>query len=404
MGPIDEARNATGVPEARARPCPHYPRCAGCALIGRPYGEQLRWKQQRIEDLFAAEAPLLRPEILPIVGSPRAFGYRNQAKLVLRRASRGLLAGLYKVGTHQVVDVRCCPVHADGIRTVLARGIPLLEESGIPTYDERKREGTLRYLIVRWSSWQKAAQVILVTATPLDPALRALLRRASRLPRVKSVVHDYNPEPGNVLLAHRFSPIAGRGELIERVGPCKIRTQAGTFLQANVSVARRIYEYATEEAAPSREGVVVDLYCGAGAWSLYLATRARLVIGVEAGRSAVVDAKANVRLNGFSNLRFVHGETQEVLPSLVAEVPGIEVVTVNPPRKGLDAGTRHALAALAPSRVVYVSCSPVSLVRDLRWLAEHGYRVCRVRPFDLMPQTDHIECVATLEKVGDAGA
>lgn len=403
MGRTEETPNEPAkFLEVSHPPCPHNPLCAGCALIGRPYREQLRWKQQQIEELFAAQAPELRPEILPIVGSPRPFGYRNQAKLVLRRARRGLLAGLYQAGTHRVVDVRSCPVHTEGIQTVLGHLVPLLEASGLPTYDERKREGTLRYLIVRWSHWQRAAQIILVTASPLEPALSALLRRAARIPRVKSVLHDYNPDFGNVLLARRFSRIAGRAELVERFGPFKIRIQAGSFLQANVFVARRIYEHATQEAALGSDDVVADLYCGSGTWSLYLATRARLVFGVEASGEAVADARANARSNGFSNVRFFHGEARARVPELAAQVPRIDVVTLNPPRKGLDTDTRLSLVALAPARLVYVSCSPSSLVRDLRWLAERGYRVTRVRPFDLMPQTDQIECVATLERVNSA--
>ncbi len=400
MAPIGASRLERPPAAERERPCPHFPRCPGCALIGRPYGEQLAWKEQRIAALLAGASDAIRPELTPIVGSARAFGYRNQAKLVLRQTRRGLLAGLYRPGTHQVVDVRFCPVHVPAIQQALPRVLASLEQSGIPAYDERSRAGALRYLLLRYSEWQRRLQLILVTATALEPRLRAALRALARVPRVSSVVHDHNPEPGNVLLAHRFTVVSGRLELLERVGPFRMRVQAGTFLQANLPVARRLYQYAAEQAQPSADGVAMDLYCGAGALSLYLAAKARLVIGIEENPAAVADAKSNARLNGCGNLRFFPGTTQAVVPELARKFGPVQVVTLNPPRKGVDQATLEAVVQLAAERLVYVSCSPTTLIRDLRFLAQHGYRTIRVRPFDLMPQTDHIECVATLERTG----
>jgi 23S rRNA (uracil1939-C5)-methyltransferase len=178
----------------------------------------------------------------------------------------------------------------------------------------------------------------------------------------------------------------------------KLKSRAGGFLQANIAVARRIYDRVLEWAEPGAQDVAVDLYSGVGAISFHLATRAALVYGIEESPIAVLDAKANTRLNGFHNVRFLAGDAGATLRELAGGVDRIDLLTLNPTRKGADAASREAIVAAAPSRIVYVSCNPESLARDLDWFARHGYVVSALQPFDLLPQTDHVECVARLEK------
>jgi len=334
-----------------------------------------------------------------IVGSPEAFGYRNQAKLVLRRSERrGLLVGLFRPGTHTVVDIRDCPVHHPFIQVTLARIIPLLEESNLPTYDERTRLGTLRYLVLRASRWTKSVQVILVTARELDRPLLALLRRVARLPRVRSVVHNYNPSPGNVIFGDRFTPVTRESTLRERIGDLKFKTHAGAFLQANIPVANRIYNYAAAAAQTEANDIVADLYCGVGALTFHLAPRAKLTVGIEESPVAAADARSNLRWNGFHNVRILTATAQDGVKELQKRFGSVGVIALNPPRKGVDAETREGIVQLAPRRIVYVSCNPTSLIRDLQWFESHGYHTDHIQPFDMFPQTDHIECVATLER------
>lgn len=371
-------------------------------MIGRPYTEQLRWKQEALENLVASTWPSHPPHIGTIVGSPEAFGYRNQAKLVLRRsARRGLIAGLFRPGTHTVVDIRFCPVHHPLITQTLARLLPLLEKSPLSTYDERTKTGDLRYLVVRASRWTKSVQVILVTTREPDAPLASLLRRVARLPRVRSVVHNHNPSPGNVIFGERFTPITGDDALAERIGNLKLKTRAGAFLQANVLVARRIYEYVVRGAELSPQDVALDLYCGAGALTLHLAADAKLAIGVEESPIAAADARTNARWNGFHNVRTLTLPAQDGVRLLQERFGHIDVVTLNPPRKGADELTRAGIVQLTPRTVVYVSCNPATLIRDLQWFEQHGYRVEAIQPFDMFPQTDHIECVAIMRATGN---
>lgn len=377
-------------------PCPHFPHCAGCALIGTPYGEQLQRKEAGVRTALAPYAELQPVVVEPIVGSPRAFGYRNQAKLVARRTRRDLLLGVYEPGTHHVVDISGCPVHHPIIAVVLRAVRGILERREISIYDEGTAAGWLRYVVVRASLAQKTAQVILVVrerAPRLEREMAQALRRARY---VRSVVINVNATPGNVIFGAGFIAMTQETALIERVGPLRLKSHAGAFLQANIQAARRLYDRVLAWADPTPSETAVDLYAGVGAISFYLGSRAHRVYGIEESVIAVGDAKENIRLNGFHNVRFFAGRTADVLPSLASEIGPIDLVTLNPPRKGADEATRAALVACEPQRVVYVSCDATTLARDLAWFAAHGYCTERIQPFDLLPQTEHVECVALL--------
>lgn len=381
-----------------ALPCPHFPNCVGCALIGNPYGEQLRIKQQRVRDALGRYPSLATVEAAEVVGSPKAFGYRNQVKLVVRQATRGLLLGIYRPGSHQVVDIRQCPVHHPLIVPVLDAVADVLERCGISIYDERTHTGTLRYVLVRVSTWKKAVQVILVTADRVVPHLRDVVRALQRVRGVVSVVQNVNPDPGNVILGPQCLPLTRETALIERIGGLKLKTHPGAFVQANVPVARKLYDHALRGAALTAGDVVVDLYCGVGALTFNLATVAKHVAGIEASAIAVADAKENIRLNGFHNVRFYCGDAAGTLATVAARLGRVDVITLNPPRKGADEPARAAIIACRPRRIVYVSCDPTTLARDLDWFATHGYATTVVQPFDMLPQTEHVECVAILDR------
>ena len=389
-------------PPQAALPCAHYPDCVGCVLIGNPYGEQLRRKREIVRAALQKYPSLVGLDVPEVVGSPRAFGYRNQAKLVARRASRGLLLGVYRPGSHQVVDIRQCPVHHPLITKVLAGVSSAIEKLAVPIYDERTHVGVLRYVIVRVSNWTKRAQLILVTRERVLPKSRELVRMLLRIPGVVSIVQNINPTPGNVMLGAQFIPLTGETALTERVGFLKLQTHAGAFLQANIAVARKLYEQVVRWAEPAAEENCIDLYCGVGALSLYLATKAKLVWGIEESPLAIADATRNVRLNGFHNVRFHAGDVAASLPDIARLVARVDLITLNPPRKGADADARTAIVACAPKRIAYVSCDPVTLARDLDWFAAHGYQPVDVQPFDLLPQTEHVECVAGLIRIGGA--
>jgi 23S rRNA (uracil1939-C5)-methyltransferase len=212
------------------------------------------------------------------------------------------------------------------------------------------------------------------------------------------IVQNVNAGPGNVILGKTWATIRPPAMLVDRIGFLKLQTSPGSFLQANLWTARRIYETALAWAAPEPQDAAIDLFCGVGPLSLHLATRAARVFAVEESEGAIRDARSNQRRNGFHNLRFEAARAEEALPRLRAELGRVAVVTLNPPRKGVVGAVLEEIAALGPDRIVYVSCDPETLARDLDRLATLGYRPTRALPFDMLPQTEHVEVVALLER------
>jgi 23S rRNA (uracil1939-C5)-methyltransferase len=344
---------------------------------------------------LGAHASLAGVPIDDVVGSRDLFGYRNNVKLAVRARRGELVAGVYAPGTHRLVDAaRCAAVHP-ALRDVVVATLAEATALGITAYDERDGSGELRYVVARHSAWRRRVQLVLVTATTELSRLRALTRKLERAVRaIGGVVHNWNAERGNVILGRRWATLRPPAELVERSGFLELQVHPGSFLQSNVWTARRIYETVLEWAAPLADEAVADLFCGVGPLSLYLASRAGRVVGVEESPDAIRDARANQRRNRLHNVKFLEGRVDDQLHALVDEEPRLDVVTLNPTRHGASVTTTDAIVRAGPSRIVYVSCDCETLARDLDRLAGRGYVTTRVRPFDMLPQTEHVEVVA----------
>lgn len=397
---VASGRAASRAGRAAPEPCPHAPRCVPCPFRGLPYGEQLRRKARALAEALAAFPSLGTVEIEPIVGSRDLFGYRNVAKLAVRGRSRGgLRAGVYLPGTHRLVDAVGCAVHHPVLNDVLAETLRTAREAGVAPYDELRHEGELRFVVARYSTLLRKVLVVLVTRTRQVEGLRELARRlAGRCRAVAGIVQNVNPDRGNVILGREWVTLRAPRTLVERIGDLRLQASPGAFFQANLWVAKKIYEALVEWTAPQPQDRVIDLYCGVGPSSLYLASRAGQVFGIEESAEAVADARSNARRNGFSNARFFAGRAEELLPRVGSEVERIDIVSMNPPRGGVPAELLRAIASLQPRRIAYVSCNPATLARDLAVLGDLGWHTRRIRPFDMLPQTPHVEALALVER------
>jgi 23S rRNA (uracil1939-C5)-methyltransferase len=380
--------------------------CPGCPFAGVPYPEQLRRKQAALAAAFAAEPALAAVPIETIAGSPRSLGYRNQAKLVFRTRRRGggereVVLGVYRPGTHSVVPAERCPVHTPRLQPLLADLRSQVEALGIPIFDERTREGSLRYALARWSSFGRAVHLTLVAATPRPLHLdRLIAQLRKRHPDLAAAFLCVNPTPGNTLLSADVRRLFGPPALAERYGNVVLEGRPEAFVQANTPVAALLYATAVRWLAPTPEDTAADLYCGAGALALHLAGRVRHVLGIESTPAAVAAARGNAARLGATNAVFHAGDAAALERIARAEsLPMPTLVVVNPPRRGLTAEARAAIARVAPRRLAYVSCDPETLARDLARLADDGYATRRVRAFDMLPQTPHVEALALAVRV-----
>jgi 23S rRNA (uracil-5-)-methyltransferase RumA len=380
-------------------PIPHSPPCLGCPWIRIAYPEQLARKREIVRRALAAHPSLDTAEVPPVSASPHQLGYRARVKLVVR-ATRGEIAtGLYVPGTHRVIDISSCPVHPRPVNQVTHYLKRKILELGIVPYDERDDSGQLRYLDFRYSFARRELSVTLVTRHAELPQATALARSVSRkFSFVSGVIQNINERRGNVIWGERYRVLAGRDTLLERIGHLTLGFPAGVFSQANPFAAKKVYDKVAETAALTGNQTVLDLYCGVGPISLYLAQSARLVCGVDESAPAVDAAKQNARRNGVGNCRFFAGDVAEQVTAAKRMMERTDLVALNPPRKGVQPAAMNALIAVHAPRIIYVSCNPESLARDLGRLAASGYRVARIQSFDLFPQTDQVETVALLTK------
>src|SRR5262245_5017425 len=380
-------------------PCPHYPHCIGCPLIDVPYPEQLVRKRDIVARALAAYPSLAHLEVPSVVASPHRLGYRARVKLVVRSTRGEVATGLYVPGSHRVIDISSCPVHPRPVNQVARYLKAKLFELRITPYDERNDSGQLRYLDFRYSFARHELSVTLVTRHPEFPQGMALARSLSRkFPFITGVIQNINEQQGNVIWGDRYHLLSGRDSLLEKIGGLSFGFPAGVFSQANPSTAKKLYDIVAEMAALSGRENVIDLYCGVGPISIYLAGASRLVWGIDDGSLSIDAAKENARRNGIANCRFVEGDAAEKIAEAHKTLGRVDRIVLNPPRKGVQPAAMDAILAVKAPKVIYVSCEPTSLARDLDKLVTHGYRIVRLQPLDMFPQTEQVENVVLLEK------
>ncbi len=369
--------------------CPAYGACGGCTLEHMAYARQLEWKKEHVQAALAHAG--VQAPVAACVPSPRPLGYRNKSKLVYATADDGKpVLGAYAPRTHRVIDLAGCRVAEPPRDDVAGALVELLARHGVRGYDERTAEGLLRYAILRVNHLGQVL-VTLVTATDAFPGGEATARAlmAAR-PEVMGVVQNVNRSRGNALYGDEERTLAGEPTLNDRVGAVELRLSSAAFFQVNREVAARIYGDLAEAAALTGTERVVDAYAGVGGIALTLARGAAEVVGIEEHPRAVADAQASAQLNHAVRVRFVVGDVEHELATLGAA----DVVVLNPPRRGCAQAVLRAAAALKPRLIAYVSCAPDTLARDLALLAKEGFATRSVVPYDMLPQTPHVESLA----------
>ncbi len=378
-------------------PCPDAALCLGCPLIPLRYGEQLRWKQAQVQAAFDAY-PSLKGLVVPRLLTPeRQLGYRTTAKLAVAGSHADPYIGIYRRASHDVVDLEECPLHHPLINAVIkavGKGISKLK---VPVYQDKNKSGILRYLVVRVSESTGQVMVTFVTARRAFNEIHHLARfLQEQVPQVTVVCQNVNSSEGNVIFGAHDHFLTKQQTLLDRIGQVELLISPRSFLQAQNDGARLLYETACEWAELDGSQHVLDLYCGIGGIALTFAPRSSQVLGVELNREAVADARRNARLNNVRNCRFEAGDVLELLDDLLEDEQRFDRVVLNPPRKGCDREVLDKVAELAPERIIYVSCSPHTLARDLDILTGKGYTCRQVQPVEMFPQTPHVENVALL--------
>lgn len=375
--------------------CPHYPACGGCDFRHLTYEEELEAKRQRVEDALRriGGADVTVTEIL---ASPQTEGYRNKSQFPVSPEG---LAGFYRARTHQVIPATDCLLQSPQAGAIARAVEDYLRENGVAAYDEERHEGLLRHIFVRTNAAGQALVCLIVNGDRL-PREEDLIRRVrGACPDTVGVVLSTNTRRTNVVLGDRYRTLWGQDYLEDTLCGITFRLAIPAFYQVNRRQAERLYEKALELAELTGEETVLDLYCGAGTITLVMARKAKRAIGAEIVPEAVENARENALRNGITNAEFFCGDAAAVAEKLAAEKLRPDVVVVDPPRKGLEESVIVSIADMAPQRVVYVSCDPGTLARDVKRFRERGYTLQKAVAADLFPRTKHVETVCLLCQV-----
>ena len=377
------------------RECPVAKLCGGCDFWHMDYEEETRLKSERVKACLNRLAGERLTE-MPILAAPDCHGYRNKAQYPVAAKKGRAYAGFFRAGTHDVVENRRCLILPEETDAVKDAVMDYVNQFRISVYDEATHKGLLRHIYVRRGAVSGQILVCLVCNGEKLPKVEALLSRLQKIPGFTTLVLSVNTKKGNAVLGDKFVTLYGPGYIEDTLCGLNFRLSPRSFYQVNHHQAQRLYETAIALAGITKNDTVLDLYCGVGTITLAMASSAGKVIGVEVIPQAVEDAKDNARRNGIENAEFFCGDAGQAALELEKNGVRPDVVVVDPPRKGLNADTIEALHRMAPRRIVYVSCDPATLARDVAMLKQRGYALQSATAADLFPKCAHVETVVCL--------
>ena len=383
--------------------CPLAGRCGGCQYRHMSYEEELWAKRQRVQDAFSRVGGVCI-EIPPVLGAGEILRYRNKVQFPVAMERNGLAVGYYRGRSHDVLDAEDCLLQPEQVTAARRAFKEWMERFQIPPYQERDRSGLVRHLYVRTNQRGEALCCVVVNGRSLPHASELTEALCGAVTSLVGIVVNSNTADTNVILGPEYHTIWGQNFLEEQLCGRRFRLSVPSFFQINRAQTERLYEKTAEFAALTGNETVLDLYCGIGTISLALAAYGGKVFGAEIVPEAVEDARENARRNGVDNVSFLCGDAGEAAVQFAAQGIRPQVICVDPPRRGLAPEIPEILASMKPERIVYVSCDPATLARDVKRLGGLGYQVEKAQAVDLFPRTAHVETVALLQKEGKASA
>ena len=375
--------------------CPHFKTCGGCQYLDMPYEKQLEHKKKEVSDL-------LRPfcKVEEIIGMDDPFHYRNKVHAVMARDRKGrIISGVYKEGTHTVLPVETCLIENKKADEIIGTIRELLPSFKMKVFDEDTGYGFLRHVLVRTAHATGEIMVVLITASPVFPSKNNFVKALRKVhPEITTVVQNVNGRDTSMVLGEKEHVLYGPGFIVDVLCGKKFRISSKSFYQINPVQTEKLYNLAIEAAGLTGKETVVDAYCGIGTIGIVAASAAKEVIGVELNRDAVRDAVTNAKVNGEKNIRFYNNDAGKFMVQMASQNAHADVVFMDPPRSGSTEEFMDAVSILNPDRVIYVSCNPETLARDLAYFKKKGYKAERGWAVDQFPMTGHVETVCLLSR------
>lgn len=375
--------------------CKYAVKCGGCKYIGQDYQEQLKEKQQFV-------TTLMKPfgKVLPIIGMADPYHYRNKVHAVVGGDRKGnIFAGTYESGSHRIVPVESCQIDDESADSIINTIVKLMKSFKYKPYNEDSHRGFLRHILVRSGHATGQIMVVLVVGDTVFPSknnfVKALLKEH---PQITTIVMNVNNRNTSMILGERQQVIYGKGYIEDELCGCRFKISPKSFYQVNSVQTEVLYGLAMEYAGLTGKENVIDAYSGIGTIGIVASQKAKTVTGIELNADAAADAKINLRFNKCTNARYIKGDAGEFMCNEAAAGRRYDVVFMDPPRAGSSRIFLDSIAKLSPDKVVYISCSPETLARDVKYLIGRGYRMEKCRPVDMFPWTESVEVVCLLSK------
>lgn len=375
--------------------CPYAKKCGGCDYQGMEYSDQLKEKQKMVEKLLKSFAP-----VKPIIGMENWLHYRNKVHAVFDRDKKGnIISGVYEKNSHRVVNVDSCMIENEKADAIIVTIRKLLKSFKIKTYDEDSGYGLLRHVLIRTGHKTGQILVVLVLASPILPSKNNFVKALRKEhPEITSIVINVNDRRTSMVLGEREIVLYGKGFIEDELCGLTYRISPKSFYQVNPVQTEKLYQTAIDYAGLTGKEVVVDAYCGIGTIGMTASAKAKEVIGVELNKDAVKDAIANAKRNNIKNVRFYEKDAGDFLVNMAASGAKCDVVFMDPPRSGSTEKFMDSVVKMGPKKVVYVSCDPNTLARDLKYMTKKGYKVEKIQPVDMFGCTVHVETVCLLSR------
>lgn len=369
--------------------------CGGCPMLSLPYSEQLKKKQKKIKKLLGNFG---KPR--PIIGMKNPWHYRNKAISTFTYVQgRQIKSGIYAQGSHWVIPVESCLLHQPVLDEAVGALRKAVGEFKYPVYDEDRKTGLVRHILVRHSLAEDQVLAVLVTASPVLPGAKAFAKRVRQLcPKITTLIQNINDRSTSAVLGYKEKILYGKGYIRDTLCGIRFRISGSSFYQINPIQTEILYKTAIDAAELDKNQTVLDAYCGVGTIGLSAAARAKKVIGVERNKSAVRCAWENARENGIRNAQFLCEDATDFICKMAAKGERADVVFMDPPRAGSTPEFLQAISAMRPEKIVYVSCNPETQKRDLEILIKEGWQVKLIQGVDMFPHTEGIETVVSLER------
>ncbi len=385
----------------RVKPlCPIYQKCGGCSLLHIDYNEQLRIKQEHVQNLFKEKLGMSKGVLLT-VGMENPCHYRNKNQIVFKNTNtkERIISGFYQEGTHSVINFDTCYIQDEVSDKIVKTIKKLMVEMKINAFDEDRKTGLIRHILVKRSNQTKEVMVVFVIASTVFPGRTNFIKKLVSIhPEITTIIQNINNRSTSAVLGENETVLYGKGYIYDILLNKKFKISSKSFYQINSVQTAKLYKLAIEAAKLNKEDVVLDTYCGVGTIGIIASDYVKQVLSVEIVKDAVNDAIDNAKTNNVKNIKFFCDDASNFMVNLAKARENVDVVIMDPPRKGSDERFINSLLRLSPKKIIYISCNPDTLTDDLKLILKGKYNITYIQPVDMFPHTSHVECIVCLTR------